>query len=160
MKNLWLYLAAGVLAGASGIADDKPDPAATKVHPPLATSELSPTLDGSKVTVQFTVTGLDGVAQFSKPGQASTFVIEARTEDDTTSLTVWIEGELANVLDRLQMSYLQLNQIRKGTRIVATGKLDVSQDRTRGKSHYTLTVNKWRNFRIVDPDSADNHPAE
>lgn len=160
MKHLWLYLVAGVLASASGIADDKPDPAATKVHPPLATSELSPTLDGSKVTVQFTVTGLDGVAQFSKPGQAATFVIEARTEDDTTSLTVWIEGELANVLDRLQMSYLQLNQIRKGTRIVATGKLDVSQDRTRGKSHYTLTVNKWRNFRIVDPDSADNHPAE
>jgi len=75
-----------------------PDPA------PISIATLDPMLDQREVTVKFSVSDLGGVAQLSVPGQAPTFVIEATSEHNSKDLTVWIEGELANVLDRLQLS--------------------------------------------------------
>ena len=71
---------------------------------PITQDSLDPKLNETKVTIQFAVSELGGVAQKSIPGKAPTFVIEAKSEHEKKDLTVWIEGELAEVLDRLQLS--------------------------------------------------------
>ena len=128
-----------------------PDPA------PISIATLDPMLDQREVTVKFSVSDLGGVAQLSVPGQAPTFVIEATSEHNSKDLTVWIEGELANVLDRLQLSLCGFNQLKKGTIIVATGSLTFSLgagDCERDE-WYTLQVEKWQKFRVVPPDNAE-----
>ena len=68
----------------------------------------------------------------------------------TNTLSVWIEKELANVFDRFQMSYLQPNQLKKGSVIVATGKLKIHEDRSDGDL-YMMSLKKWQTFRIMKP---------
>lgn len=82
---------------------------------PIAIAKLDPMLDRKEVTIEFSVSELGGVAQLSVPGKAPAFVIEATSEHEEKDLTVWIEGELADVLDRLQLSYLGSNPLKKGT---------------------------------------------
>lgn len=66
--------------------------------------DLEPKLDGKEITVKFSITGVDGIAQRVKEGQAPSFAIETESGKHKNQLSVWIEGELANVLDRMQMS--------------------------------------------------------
>jgi hypothetical protein len=109
-------------------------------------SDLEPKLDGKDITIKFTVTGLDGIAQRVKVGQAPSFAIETDSGKHENRLTVWIEGELANVLDRLQMGAFQENQLKVGTTIVATGALRVHKS----DSHvFLFSVTQWKNFRIL-----------
>ena len=61
-------------------------------------------------------------------------------------LSVWVVGELATVLDRLQMSFLQDNQPRKGTVIQATGKLGVH---TMDSDLFLVEIDKWQNFKVL-----------
>ena len=87
----------------------------------LLIADLDTTLAGTDVTVRFTVAGLQGVAQRWEPGQSPTFIIETEPGVGTENrLGVWIEGELTNVLHRLLMGFLQENQFKKGTTILAT----------------------------------------
>jgi hypothetical protein len=113
---------------------------------PLLLNELAPELDGDEVTVKFTVAGLDGVAQLSIPGQAPSFAIETEKGKQNNQLSVWIEGELANVLDRLEMSAFQENSLKTGTVIVATGKLTAHRS---NPDLYFLKINRWQDFRIL-----------
>ena len=112
----------------------------------LSVAELEPKLDGQEVTIKFTITGLDGIAQLTKEGQAPSFAIETESGEQKNKLSVWIEGELANVLDRLQMSAFQDNALKVGTVVVATGKLGVHQTIP---NQYFLNVAKWQGFRIL-----------
>jgi hypothetical protein len=113
---------------------------------PLLVGDLEPKLDGKEVTVKFTITGLDGIAQLTKEGQAPSFAIETDSAKQKNMLSVWIEGELANVLDRLQMCAFQDNQLKAGTVICAMGKLTVHKTIP---NQYFLNVNKWQGFRIL-----------
>ena len=113
---------------------------------PISIADLDPKLDGKEATVKFTVTKLEGVAQLRVGGQAPTFVIETDFGKQENRLSVWIEGELANVLDRLEMSFLQENQLKAGTTIVAKGMLRVH---TMDSQLYLLSITKWQNFRIL-----------
>ena len=154
MKSLISYVSIALLWSLTVYADDSdrlpraPDPK------PIAIVKLDPMLDHKEVTIQFSVSELRGVAQLSIPGKALTFVIEATSEHEGKDLTVWIEGELANVLERLQLSYFGSNPLKKGTIIVATGTLTFLPGVGKRKGHesYTLEVEKWQNFRIVQPD--------
>ena len=113
---------------------------------PLFIGDLEPKLDGQEVTVKFTITALAGIAQRVKEGQAPSFAMETDQVKQKNVLSVWIEGELANVLDRLQMGYLQDNQLKAGTTVVATGKLSVHKV----DSHlFFLSVTKWQDFRVL-----------
>jgi len=124
---------------------------------PITIAKLDPKLDHEEVTIKFSVSELGGVSQLSIPGKAPAFIIEATPEHKGKDLTVWIEGELADVLDRLQLSFYGSNQLKKGTIIVATGSLAFSPGAGERKGHewYTLNVAKWQNFRILRPDQ--NH---
>ncbi len=125
---------------------------APKSHP-IEIAKLDPKLDRQEVTVQVAVSSLEGVAQLSIEGQAPTFIIQATSDHPKKDLSVWIEGELANVLDRLQLSYGSSNPIKKGTVIVATGTLSFAPGTGTRQGHewYSLNVAKWQNFRIVAP---------
>ena len=114
--------------------------------PPLLVVDLDPKLDGKEITVKFTVTGLDGISQLTKAGQAPTFAITSESAKQKNKLSVWVGGELANVLDRLQMSAFQDNRLKAGTVICATGKLTVHESIP---NLYFLDVNKWQDFRIL-----------
>ncbi len=118
---------------------------------PITVSQLEPTMDRKEVTIKFTVSGLGGIAQLAIPGQAPEFIIETMSEQKSKDLDVWIEGELANVLDRLQLSYTGTNPIKKGVKIVATGSLEFLPGTGERKDHewFTLHVGKWQNFRIL-----------
>ncbi|MEQ1825523.1 MAG: hypothetical protein ABL921_06235 [Pirellula sp.] len=113
---------------------------------PLSIGELEPKLDKKEVTIKFTVAKLEGVAQLYKEGQAPTFVIETESDKQENRLSVWIEGELANVLDRLEMGYLQDNQLKAGTTVVATGMIRVH---TTDSHLFLFSITKWQNFRIL-----------
>lgn len=154
MKTLLMTLAIASTVVLHAAAEEKSDPPPAGEPTPISIANLDPKLADKQVTVKFTVSGLDGIAQLLKPGETPWFAIETKSEQEKKSLTVWIESELANVLDRLQMSYLQPHQLQPGAVIVATGKLRVSQDRERG-DFYTLHVNAWQKFRIVTPEEAD-----
>ena len=153
MKNLLLYMAIGFLAGMNEVASQGPSQSATKEPLPITIGELDPKMDEKEVTVKFTVAGLDGVSQRILPGQAPTFIIDTKSERDNKRLTVWIEGELANVMDRMQMSFRQSNQLKIDTMIVATGTLQIHIDRKNGEL-YLLTVKEWKKFRIVIPGTS------
>jgi hypothetical protein len=130
-----------------GISRGSADPSPPKDVPqPMVISDLEPKLDSKEVTVKFTITGLDGIAQRAKEGQAPSFAIETDSGKQTNVLSVWIEGELANVLDRLQMSYLQENQLKAGTTVIATGKLTVHKT---DPHLYFLSITKWQGFRVL-----------
>lgn len=122
--------------------------------PPMEVAKLHPKLDKKEVTIRFVVSELGGVSQLASPGKAPSFVIEAVSEDDSKDLTVWIEGELADVLNRLRLSAYQPNAMKKGTVIVATGLLTFlpGAGERQGHEWYSLQVEKWQNFRIVGPD--------
>lgn len=91
---------------------------------PIEIDNLDPKLDGTEATVKFKVSKLSGVSQSFKAGQSPTFVIETKSGKTANQLTVWIEGDLANVLDRLEMSFLQENQLKAGaTKHLYTNKL-------------------------------------
>ena len=111
---------------------------------PMRVDDLDPDLDGEELTVRFTVAKLDGVSQLLKEGQGPTFVIEAAPGERGDRLTVWVEGELATVLDRLRMSFGQENEPKAGTTIVATGVLCFFEPH-----RYTLSVTRWQNFRVL-----------
>ena len=117
----------------------------------LLIDDLDSTLVGTDVTVRFAVAGLQGVAQRLEPGQSPTFILETapgiRTEN---RLSVWIKGELTNVLHHLQMGFLQENQLKEGTTILATGHLGVH---TMDANLFLLDVSKWQDFRIVPSDA-------
>lgn len=117
---------------------------------PIAIADLAPTMDRKEIAIKFTVDDLHGIAGSSKSGQAPSFAIDTKSEHGTKRLGVWIEGTLANVLDRLQMSCYQTNQLKKGTVIEATGVVRIHDDKSDGES-YTLHVCKWQAFRIVPP---------
>ena len=154
MKSLTSYVSVALLWSLTVCADDSdcspraPDPT------PIAIAKLDRMLDHKEVTIEFSVSELGGVAQLSIPGKAPTFVIEATSEHEGKDLTVWIEGELADVLNRLQLSYFGSNPLKKGTIIVATGTLTFSPGvgKRIGHEWYTLQVEKWQNFRIVQSD--------
>ncbi len=120
---------------------------------PIEIAQLDPKLDRQPVTVQFAVSSLEGVAQLSIEGQAPTFIIQATSDHSKKDLSVWIEGELADVLDRLQLSYGSSNAVKKGTVIIATGPLSFAPGTGARQGHewYSLKVAKWQNFRIVAP---------
>lgn len=154
MKSLTFFLCVAFFGGLTVWVDDSvclsnaPDPT------PIQVAKLDRMQDRKEVTIQFSVSELGGVSQISIPGKAPTFVIEAASEHKAKDLTVWIEGELAEVLDRLQLSYFGSNPLKKGTIIIATGTLTFSPGVGKSKGHewYTLQVEKWQNFRIVQPD--------
>ncbi len=151
MKSLIPCVGIVMLLSHSICATDT-DPRKSAPDPtPLSVPELDPMLDHKEVTIKFEVRELGGVSQLSIPGKAPTFLIEAISEHDNKDLTVWIEGELANVLDRLQLSFYGSDQIKKGTVIVATGSLSFSPGAGNYKGHewYALNVEKWQNFRIM-----------
>jgi len=154
MKSLISCVGIVLLWSLSICADDSDRPPRAPAPSAIAIAKLDPKLDHKEVTIKFTVSELGGVAQLSIPGTAPTFVIEAKSEHERKDLTVWIEGELADVLDRLQLSFYGSNQLKKGTVIVATGSLAFSPGVGNRKGHewYTLKVEKWQNFRIVQPD--------
>jgi primosomal replication protein N len=133
----------------SGIADPSPQ---KDVPQPMLIADLQPKLDGKEVTIKFTVAALDGIAQLTKEGQALSFLIETESGTQENRLSVWVEGELANVLENLQMSYLQENQLKVGTTIVATGVIRVH---TMDSHLYFLSVTKWKNFRILPSKDAN-----
>lgn len=134
----------------------------TPTPPVISIAELEPQLHQREVTIKFTVSKLEGVSQLAIPGKAPTFIIEAESDDEKKDLSLWIEGELADVLDRLQLSNSGTDPIQKGTIIVATGSLEFSPgagDRV-GHEWYSLTVEKWQNFRIVAPDVSSGETAK
>ncbi len=154
MKSLIPYVGIVLLSSLAICSADTDPPPKAPAPSPIAIAKLDPSLDRKEATITFSVSELGGVAQLYIPGKASTFVIEATSEHETKDLTVWIEGELADVLDRLQLSFGGSNQLKKGTVIVATGSLSFSPGAGDRKGHewYTLKVDKWQNFRIVQPD--------
>ena len=111
----------------------------------LLVGDLEPRYDGKEVTIKFTVTELDGIAQRTKEEQAPSFAIETDGENQKNKLSVWVGGELANVLDRLQMGAFQDNALKAGTTISATGKLSVHKSIP---NQYFLNVDKWQGFEI------------
>ena len=154
MKSLIPCVGIVLLWSLSISADDTDRPPSAPTPSPIGIAKLEPKLDGEEVTVKFAVSELDGVAQLFIPGKAPSFVIEATSEHERKDLTVWIKGELADVLDRLQLSFYGSNQLKKGTIIVATGSLAFSPGTGNRKGHewYTLKVEKWQSFRIVQPE--------
>jgi hypothetical protein len=116
------------------------------VPQPLVIGDLEPKLDGEEVTIKFTITALDGIAQLHTEGQAPSFAIETARGNQENKLSVWIGGELANVLDRLQMSAFQENALKAETVIIATGKLTIHKTIA---NQYFLNVDKWQGFRIL-----------
>lgn len=116
------------------------------VAQPLLVGDLDPNLDGKEVSIKFTITRLDGIAQLTKEGQAPSFAIETDSGKQKNVLDVWIEGELANVLDRLQMCAFQDNPLKAGTAISATGKLTVHKTIP---NQYLFRVANWQSFRIL-----------
>ncbi len=113
---------------------------------PLLIADLDPKLDGETVTIQFKVTELSGISQLSKPGQSPWFAIETENGTQKNQLSVWVIDELANVLDRLQMSAYQENAIKSGTEIVATGKLTLHETIP---NQYFLNISRWQDFRVL-----------
>lgn len=154
MKSLISCLGIALLSSLIVLADDNDRPVTALDPSPIEIATLDPMLDHKEITVRFTVSELGGVAQLSIPGKAPTFVIEALSGHQRKDLTVWIEGELADVLDRLQLSFSGSNPLTKGTIIVATGLLTFSAGEGERKGHewYTLHVEKWQKFRIVEQD--------
>lgn len=150
MNSLTSYVSAALLWCLVVCADNGDCSPGVPDRTPIEIAKLEPTLDHKEVTIEFSVSELGGVSQLSIPGKAPTFVIEAMSEHEGKDLTVWIEGELADVLDRLQLSYLGSNPMKKGTVIVATGTLTFFPGAGERKGHewYTLQVEKWQNFRI------------
>lgn len=117
----------------------------------LRIADLSPALAGQELTVRFTVAGLQGVAQRGQPGQSPTFIIETKPETDTANrLVVWIEGELSDVLHRLQLAFLQQHALKSGAMIEATGRLRVY---TRDGHSFSMDVDRWQDFRILPGDA-------
>lgn len=137
------------------LLDNKVRPLNAADTPPMEVAKLAPQLNHKEVTIKFEVSELGGVSQRVTPGKPKVFVIEVKSEHEAKDLRVWIEGELADVLERLQLSFFGDNPIKKGTKIVATGSLTFSPGAGERKGHewYTLNVDKWRNFRIVGTDS-------
>jgi hypothetical protein len=130
-----------------GMSSSSADPSLQEDDPqPLVIADLQPMLDGEEVTIKFTITELVGIAQRAKEGQAPSFAIETAMGNQKNKLSVWIEGELANVLDRLQMSAFQENALKPETVVIARGKLTVHQSIV---NHYFLHVDKWQGFRIL-----------
>ncbi len=154
MKSLTSFIAIALIWGLTVPADGSDDPPVTPDPTAISIAKLDRTLDRREVTIQFSVSELGGVSQLAIAGKPRTFVIEAMSEHEGKDLTVWIEGELASVLDRLQLSYFGSNPMTKGTIIVATGKLTFSPGEGDSKGHewYSLQVEKWQNFRIVRKD--------
>ncbi len=126
-----------------GIADPP-----TKQGPkPILIRELEPKLDGKEVTVKFTIKELHGITQINlKEGQAGSFGFLTESDKHENRLDVWVEGELANVMDRLQMSIFQDNELKVGTTIVATGLLSVHKLE---RQSYHLSVTEGKNFRVL-----------
>ncbi len=122
---------------------------APKSHP-IEIAKLDPKLDRQEVTVQVAVSIWKVLHSFPSK-KAPNFIIQATSDHPKKDLSVWIEGELANVLDRLQLSYGSSNPIKKGTVIVATGTLSFAPGTGTRQGHewYSLNVAKWQNFRIV-----------
>ena len=154
MKSSMSCLGIALLSSLIVLADDNDCPVTAPDPSPIEIAKLDPMLDHKEITVRFTVSELGGVAQLSMPGKPPTFVIEALSGHERKDLTVWIEGELADVLDRLQLSFSGSNPMAKGTIIVATGLLTFSAGEGERKGHewYTLHVEKWQKFRIVEQD--------
>ena len=161
MKISLFFLVAAILLNPQD-SEGHDDDDQGESHPHVF-AEIDPQMDGMNVTVRFTVAGTEGIAQRHVPGQSPSFCIQ--TEEKR--LTVWVEGELASVFDRLQMGFSQTNQLKKGTAIVATGKLIMEAqrgldigvldksgkptvwDRKKGAESYTLHLREWKQFRIV-----------
>lgn len=119
----------------------------------LNIADLDASMDGKNVTVRITVAKLEGVAQLGKQGQSPTFIVETEPEAQTGNrLTVWIRGDLTNVLHHLQMAFLQENQLKSGTRIEVTGKLTVH---TMDAQSFMIDVNRWQDFRILPTIGTD-----
>lgn len=147
MRRIMGYFMVALVCGWLGISSGSADPPPQQdVSRPLLIDDLEPKLDGKEVTLKFTITRLDGIAQRAKKRQAPSFAIETDSGKHENRLSVWIEGELANVLDRLQMSYGQENPLKVGTTIVATGVVRVHKLDTH---MYLFSVTQWENFRIL-----------
>jgi hypothetical protein len=156
MKRLIMCMGFVLLSSLASCSGDD-DRAQNAQDPlPIDVTKLDPKLDHQEVTIKFSVSKLGGIAQLYIPGKAPTFVIEANSDHKSKDLRVWVEGEFADVLDRLQLSHYGSNPIDKGTLIVATGLLTYSPgvgDRM-GHEWYDLNVDKWQNFRIVQPEQS------
>lgn len=120
--------------------------------PHLTIPELDPRFDDQEVTLTFSVAGTQGVAQRGIPGKPLAFIIEPRSEDDVKTLTVWVSGDLADVMERLQMGLFSPN-LKKGTRIQATGTIRYSpptdNDQGNKKRFYEFRIDDWKKFRIL-----------
>ncbi len=112
----------------------------------ISIEELDSKHDGKEVTIKFTVARLQGVAQRQVDGQAPSFVIETDFGAQDNQLSVWIEGELANVLERLDMGFGQQHELRKGTTIVATGLVSIQ---AMDAHQFLISITRWQNFRIL-----------
>lgn len=151
MRILTLALGSALLAIVTSCRKEEDMQRVDAKPPPISISELSPLLDQKEVTIKFSVSELGGVSQLSIPEQAPTFLIEATSENPAKDLTVWVEGELANVLDRLEMSFGGSYPLKKGTVLETTGTLTFSPgkgDRI-GHEWYALHIDKWQKFRVV-----------
>jgi hypothetical protein len=142
----YIFMVAGVLGWLGALAGSTAMSSQNDVPEPLLIGDLEPKFDGKEVTIKFTVTKLDGIAQFTKEGQAPSFAIETERGNQKNMLSVWIEGELANVLDRLQMGAFQDTPLKAGTVIAATGKLTIHKSIP---NQYFFSVTKWQGFRIL-----------
>ena len=98
-------------------------------------------LDDTELTVEFTIAEVHGITQPIVDGQAPIFGLRPASQEGKR-LTVWVVGELANDLDRLQMGRLQDNQLNLGTEIRATGRF-------RDSSRRIIEVDQLQNFRIL-----------
>lgn len=125
----------------------------TQAVTPLSISELDRTLDQKEVTIKFVVSELGGVAQLHIPGKALSFVIETMPQVDRKNLRVWIEGDLADRLDQMGLSFYGDKPLSKGTVIIGTGTLSFSPGvgDSQGHEWYELKLNKVQSFRIEEP---------
>jgi len=118
--------------------------------PNLTIPELDPRHDDREVTLTFTVARTEGVSQLAIPGKPITFIIETEPEEKVKSLQVWVSGDLADVMERLQMGLFSPN-LKKGTRIQATGRIryDPPTADYPDRRNYYFEIDDWKRFRIV-----------
>lgn len=118
--------------------------------PKLTLPELEPRHDGREVTLTFTVARTEGVSQVAIPGKPMTFIIETEPEGKVKSLMVWVSGDLADVMERLQMGLFSPN-LKKGTRVQATGRIryDPPTAEYPNRLNYYFEIDDWKGFRIV-----------
>ena len=98
-----------------------------------------------RVSVRFVIDKIDGISQRVIKGQAASFSIRA-VPHENKRLGVWVVGDLANDLERLQLGAFHDHQIPVGTTIQVTGKLSVhSMD----NQLFHIDVGRLKDFKVI-----------